>query len=781
MGWDLRGKTFLVYGSRRKGFIHSMMATLLLSTVSHACFAQSATPGSATPLDPIVIESPRRPPARASRASTSPVPASTAAPSAAPAQTPEAVVAKRFNALPGGVAVVPQRDFPDTANLTVSKALSSAPGVVVQDFFGGNDQPRIQIRGSGLQQNPVGRGLLMLWNGLPINRADGSYIVGFANPRQAEFIEVYRGYMANQLSATVLGGALNFVSPTGATQPGVNMWFSGGSFGQIGGAGQAGFENGNADGLVQFEMNRRDGFRVYNSSQRDSVAANLGVKLNDNVSTRFFAGFTDLGFDIPGPISKSALYQNPKQVGTGPIITPSGVVNPGPNVLRDRPRREASQFLVQSQTTGTFGPHLIDFALGYSYTDDTFRFPVSVGVRATEGGDFTGRARYAFKPDTTSVLPLFEATALYMAGSADRSYFTNQGGSRGAKFGESEISATTTSIYSGFNIPLWQYFTLSPAISYAYTTRDNDDLYGLPTRPNIAYSPMNPTMRLPNGAVPTRSTSYSFSYDAWTPSLGLSYRPDTVNTFFAALSRSFEPPTNDDLMRPINGTANSSPGRPSPPNPGLVVDAFKVSNLKAQTATTLEAGWRGRTQTLSWDAMVYQSWLKNEILILRDATGTVVETINADKTEHFGVEIGVSAKITDWVSSRIVYTYQDFRFVDNPVRGNNRLAGTPVHLINAMLQVKPTESWTIQGATRWVPAKTPVDNANTLYADPYAVFDLRTEYQVNKEFLVFGEVTNLFNKTYASSTLVIDQARPDQAAFLPGDGRGFYAGIKGTF
>ena len=152
----------------------------------------------------------------------------------------------------GGVALVSQQDIPESANLTVSRALSSVPGVVVQDFFGGNDQPRIQIRGSGLQQNPVERGVLMLQNGLPINRADGSYIVGFANPRQAESIEVYRGYTANRLGATVLGGAINFVSPTGTSQPGVQMMLSGGSFGQIGGSAQAGFCKDNVDGLVEF-------------------------------------------------------------------------------------------------------------------------------------------------------------------------------------------------------------------------------------------------------------------------------------------------------------------------------------------------------------------------------------------------------------------------------------------------------------------------------------------------------------------------------------------------
>jgi hypothetical protein len=36
------------------------------------------------------------------------------------------------------------------------------PGIIGQSFFDGNDQPRVQIRGSGLQRNAVERGILVL-------------------------------------------------------------------------------------------------------------------------------------------------------------------------------------------------------------------------------------------------------------------------------------------------------------------------------------------------------------------------------------------------------------------------------------------------------------------------------------------------------------------------------------------------------------------------------------------------------------------------------------------
>ena len=765
--------------------LRAASAFLLSTAASQVCLAQSASPGAAVVLDPVTVEAPRRAAPAAQRgrttgprrAATSPRRESAAV---ADAAVPPSSVRARFDALAGGVALVERKDFPITANPTVSKALSGVPGVVVQDFFGGNDQPRIQIRGSGLQQNPVERGILVLQNGLPLNRADGSYIVGFANPQLAESIEVYRGYMANRLGATVLGGALNFVSPTGSTQPGVQMTVSGGSFGQIGSAGQAGFKKDNFDGLIEFNASRRDGFRDYNSSQQVGISGNVGVKHSENVSTRFFAGYAEIDFDVAGPLTKSAMYADPRQVHGGPSVVGGVAINPGPNVLRDKPRREASQFLVGSRTTATFDAHLIDVAVGYTHTDDTFRFPISSGIRKTEGGDFTGLVRYAYNP-AAAVLPLLETTAQLTAGSASRENYINQSGLTGAKFGESELDATTLALYSGLNIPVWPAFTLSPAISYAHATRDNDDTYKLPTRPTIAYNPAKPTVLLPNGAVPTQSTSYSRSYQGWSPSLALSYRPDNTNTVFAAVSRSFEPPTHDDLLATVNGTPNSSPGRPNPGSPFLAAAVFTTPDLEAQTATTIEAGWRGRTDRLSWDAVTYYSWVENELLSLRDSTGAPLGAINADKTTHFGIELGLGTKLTEQLTARIAYTFQDFRFDNDPLRGNNRLAGAPPHLINAMLQFQATESWRLQGAVRWSPGRTPVDNMNTLYADPYVVVDLRTEYKIDKTFSVFGEITNLFNETYASSTLIIDQARPDQAAFLPGDGRGFYAGMKARF
>ena len=736
-----------------------LVTTALMMAPFHIVFGQSTAPGAIVFTEEVIVEG--------------------------RLMEEEEVAEETLDAIPGATGIVVGTDLTARANLNISDALASTPGVIVQNFFGGNDQPRVQIRGSGLQQNPVERGILVLQNGLPINRADGSYIVGMTDPRQAQFTEVYRGYTANRLGATVLGGALNFVSPTGSSAPGFAGTFEAGSFGLRSGSVQLGGDRGNLDGFVQASFSQRDGFRERNDSERLSFEANVGGALTDTVSTRLFVGYTDLGFDVVGPLTADEYERDPRQIHPGPTVRPNPspppgllVTNPGPNVGRDQPQREVDQFRIVSRTTATTGSQLVDVVLGYSYTDDAFRFPIPGGVRETRGGDFTSVLRYAYRQDLTHTLPLFESTAKYVVGSADRNNFTNRAGTPGPQFGQSELEASTLSLHAGLNISVNEVFAISPGIAYARAQRDNADTFGGPLRPTIAFHPINSLQRLPDGGVPAGDTSYSRTYGGWSPSLGLTIEPAENHTLFAAVSRSFEPPTHDDLIATVGGTPFSSAGRPRPTAPNFPATAFLTPALEAQTATTVEGGWRGDFGATAWDVVTYYARVDNELLSLRDVTGAPLGAVNADKTRHFGVEFGQRTQFGEEVSGRLAYTYQNFRFDGDPLRGDNRLAGAPPHVINGILHYDVVPEAFVQMQVDWHPDSTPVDNMNTLFNESFVLVGVRGNYDINDRFSLFVDVRNIFDETYASSTLIVDLARRDQAAFLPGDGRAVYFGIR---
>ncbi|WP_367615074.1 TonB-dependent receptor family protein [Rhodoplanes serenus] len=710
---------------------------------------QSAAPGSTVVLEELVVEADRGT-------------GTAAPPGTPPATTSEAEAKRRLAATPGGTQVIDQGDVAGRADVSIADTFRQAPGVVASSFLGGSDQPKIHIRGSGLQSNPTERGLLILQDGLPLNRADGSYIVGLIDPRLADFVEVYRGYTANRLGATVLGGALNFVSPTGSGSPGATIDVEGGSFGYARTQVQGGGRQGDRDAFVQYSYGQRDGYRAWNGSDRLVFSANAGARLSETVSTRLFFGWTDLGFEVAGPLSWQRMMADPRQAAPGPVVVNGVPTEPGPNAVRDKPRRDTEQARLGSRTTATFGAHVVDVAVGWTNTDDTFRFPVGTGYRITEGGDLTTSLRWAYQPDKSAALPLFETTALYVTGRADRTYANNVRGTRTTDFGSNQLAADTLSVWSGFNLPVGAV-TLAPAIAYMSATRDNTDTWAYARRPTVNAATGA------TGSVAAADTGFARRYEAVNPSLALLHTIAPGNVVFAAVSRSFEAPTFDDLLEASGGTANTSP------------TGFTTPNLKGQSAVTAEAGWRGSLGRVAWDAVVYRSWLDDELIRTTTVSGAIT-TVNADRTTHFGIELGGRVQLTDQLSARLAYTYQDFRFDDDPRYANDRIAGAPRHVVDATLRYTVDPRLWVEGEVRWVPDRTPVDNANTLFAAPFAVVNARARYRHDATWSGFVEVRNVFDTNYAASTLTIGRAtRPDQAAFLPGDGRAFYVGASARF
>ena len=663
----------------------------------------------------------------------------------------------RFGVTPGGVTLIDRSEAKDTEVAPrLTDALRLNPGIVLQEFFGGNDQPRIQIRGSGQQQNPAERGLLVMIDGMPVNRADGAYVVGIASPGGAETIEVFRGAAANRLGAAVMGGALNFTSPSGASQPGWRLAAGAGSFGRRDLALSYGLDGEGADAWFHLEHSQSDGFRDYNGSERTVLGGNVTFAMGE-ATTRLFFTHTDLSFDVAGPLTWAGLQADPTQNHPGP---PS----PGPNVLRDRPHRQTVQTLAGLRTTWEGAGGLFDIGLSVGRTDDSFAFPVSAGFRDTDGTDGTLTARYTIPG--AGDLPLFEAGLSWSLGEADRDYFHNIGGNRGAAFGHNKLKAETLSVYAGGNVEIGG-FTLSPALAFIHASRKSTDLWTGATRPTIAFGPGGPTP----GTAPAVDTGYDRDYSGFAPSLALSWAPAEGQFAWVSLAKSYEPPTHDDLIGTVGGTPNSGPA-------GAV---FATPDLKAQTAVTLEAGWRGEAGVLSWDVTAYHSRLKNELLSLRDTSGAALASVNADRTVHSGLELGLGAALSDTLAARVAWTWQDFRFDNDPLRGNNKLAGAPEHVLTLALDWQATEALALSGTVHWVPGKTPVDNMNTVFNDSYALVDLGASWSIGEKAVIVAEVTNLFDERYASSTLVVDQAMPTQAAFIPGEGRAFYLGAKLAF
>ena len=119
-----------------------------------------------------------------------------------------------INNTPGGVAIVPAEAYRNsTVANTIKDILDYVPGVFAQPKWG--DDTRLSIRGSGLSRNFHLRGIQLYMDGIPINTADGYGDFQEIDPTAYKYVEVYKGANALQFGANSLGGAINFVMPTG--------------------------------------------------------------------------------------------------------------------------------------------------------------------------------------------------------------------------------------------------------------------------------------------------------------------------------------------------------------------------------------------------------------------------------------------------------------------------------------------------------------------------------------------------------------------------------------
>ena len=164
------------------------------------------------------------------------------------------------------------------------------------------------------------------------------------------------------------------------------------------------------------------------------------------------------------------------------------------------------------------------------------------------------------------------------------------------------------------------------------------------------------------------NNSFDVTYSQVSPKLGARYEFTPVIQVFGNMSRSFEPPSFGELA-----------GGPA------------ITQVRKQSAWTVEVGSRARMGDGAWDAAYYRAKLKDELLALNDGSGVPLSTVNAPSTVHQGVELGLNWAFYKSFQLRAAYLWNDFRFDGHPVYGNNDLPGLPRQFLRAeMLYTRPS-------------------------------------------------------------------------------------------
>ncbi len=638
----------------------------------------------------------------------------------------------KVKTIPGGASIVDLDQVREGRQSTWSDSLGLAPGVYIQDRFG-SEEARLAIRGSGLSRTYHGFGTKVMQDGVPINYADGMFDMQTLDPNASRYVEVLRGPNATTYGATTLGGAINFVAPTGYTSPSFVGKAEAGSFGynkvfgSAAGVAKPTQAGGNVwDYYVAGSQTKQDGFRQHAEMENQKLLANFGVKVNRDVESRFYVAAIRSRTQLPGYLTKAQLESTPN------------IRNSGAAYVNDNnQRRDVDSQRLANKTTVRDGNNVYEFA-AYAMNYSLWH-PISFSVIQqnvdTQGGHLkltntTGANQFtvAYLPSTgttkgtshapnTSGLVTGNPTSDYTQKSTNHTFFVED---------KYRVSDKTT---------------LVGAIQYDKATRKVSD-------------------------VVSAANNYDHDFSQWSPRIGVTHDLTPKQQVFASLSRNFE--------APIHGLAGST-----------------TQATKAQSGTTFEVGTRGETvegkNQFGWDATYYRSNLRNEFLSACVVPGcSPAPTINVPKSMHQGVELGLSHLYARQVDSRMALLYSDFKFVDNSAYGNNQLPGFPPIIVRAEslyrfgAEVNGKPSFYAGPKIEWVPRKAPMDNTNSVYREGYTLVGFKAGQAIDKKWSWFTDARNLTNKKYAAdSSISANLGGVNTAAlYYPGDGRAIYFGIE---
>jgi iron complex outermembrane receptor protein len=610
--------------------------------------------------------------------------------------------------VPGGTALVSQKEIAQSRAGNLKDVLNFTPGVLAQSRFGA-DESQLSIRGSGLRSNFHSRGINLLINGLPYQDADGFGDYESLDLLATERVEVWKGANALRFGANSMGGAINFVTYTGETAPRLRINLIGGAHGFFKGQISTAYAKGNFNYYLSASDTELSGFRDHSDQGRQRFYGNVGWKLDENTDLRADVIYANVAEKLPGALTRAEYFGNPRQADPINVLDDWGRFYDFVRVGAGLTRRIGSQHQIVVNLYGQY--RNMDHPI-FQVIDEDAR-------------SFGGEVRYIFNGSIKVKRDRLVVGFAPQFGNVGTRWYDNVGGGRGVQTNRFGTRARNYGLYFENQLDITNRLTLVAGGRADWATRRYRDLF--------------PS----DGDRSDRRT-----YKAFSPKLGFVWRAFEQAQIFGNVSRSYEPP----LLLELTSFA------------GFGSSGFL--DLKAQDTWQYELGTRGQINNrIDWDVAFFDAEIDNEIINANvrpsaSAPFTIPSYRNAPKTRHLGLEVGASALLTqnlidtdDRLSWRTAYTWSRFRFVDDPAFGDNFIPGAPRHLLRSELRYEHPRGFWIAPNIDWSPSTYFADSANTFSNDSYAVLNLKAGYDW-RSFGLYFEAANLADRLYSASVVV---------------------------
>ena len=653
--------------------------------------------------------------------------------------------AKQKTQIPGAFTLKTNDDMELGRASNFEDLLQRTPGVFLQSE-NGMEVSKISIRGSGITSQDEPLGAMFLMDGVNFNQGDGETVLEDINIAVINYAEIFRGADAFKYGALTLGGAINLVPFTGYNAVPFQVRLEGGSYGFFRGDMSGGGVQGPFDEYGAISFREREGFREHSRENTEIFFGDLGYKFNDQIENRFYLTLDRFNRNLPGGLTKSEMENDPMQAN--PLATVQDWNKSLSNV------RLADKLTIQNE-------EIQFYASAFWYHHDVenrgfFSPDFREGIEQFYSDNFGGNLNFVSRYEIFGLRNILTIGLSPQYEKEPTQNYENIFGHTGA--------TTARAIDISINLPGYL----------------QDQLYLTPRFSILAGAQAIFAERhFIDEFLTDAEGNQSHRQDFWglNPKLGAMYEINPKTQAFVNFSRSWQPPSFDNMVEFTDG-----------PNSSVV-----YTPLQPQHAWTIEIGTRGVYSRFQWELSFYRSWFRDELLEINDAFGNDLGARNVPRTIHQGIEAELEVELLrdilvpkqsnrpgDRLSLEQSYTFNDFHMDGNAVYGDNRLPGIPVHVYEAQLLYQTPSGFYAGPNLQCNFSRYPVDEANTLFADSYLVLGFRAGFRRPSGFSVFIDCRNLTNETYAAAVDIIADARTeeDPEIFHPGDGRSFYGGVS---
>ncbi len=624
---------------------------------------------------------------------------------------------RRLLETPASVGLITPRDLQRFGNASLVPAFNTLPGVRMEERSPGSY--RLSIRGSQLR-SPFGvRNVKVYWNDIPFTDAGGNTPLNLLDFNHVGRAEVIKGPAGSTYGAGT-GGAVLLYSPVApAGEQSVQVNALGGSYGLFGinGAYQAGTEKANL--YVSYAHQQSDGYRVHSAMRRDAVHVRGQLFAGQKRTLSVHALYSDLSYQTPGGLNLAQFTEDPRQA------RPATRVLPGAEEQRAAIYAKFVTLGVAQQYA--FSPRLENVTSLYgSYND--FANPFITNYEKRNEANFGGRTRFTYQTTALGRPVRLVGGGEYQWGRSLTRNYGNRGGRQDTLQTDDRIGPRQSFAFGQAEVELPYGFTATAGLSY------NRLLFHF----------------LRQSDVPAEDQTRRYS-PVFSPRFALLKKVGENLAARGSISYGFSPPSQLEI-RPSEGTFNPS--------------------LAPERGVNYELGLRGDavSDRFTFDVVAFSLQL-NQTIVRNTVASGAEYFVNAGRTSQNGLEAAASYALvlpsgtgarSPFLQSFTVwgnYTYNDFRFrnytqylgTDTLDHTGNRVTGVAPHVAVAGIDAV-TRPGLYANLTFTFTDFIPLNDANTVYANDYALLGLRLGYRrnVGKSSLeVFAGVDNALDEQYS--------------------------------